>query len=92
MIPRVEVKCRIGGLAYQASISVPLPVPPKRRSIAVFVAMLIIRYVPGWVLNGAIVEGVGVTEDIDIEEEVEVVEEEKAGTVDVGTFLSLRTA
>jgi hypothetical protein len=88
----VEVECRIGGLAYQASILVPLPVPSKKRSIVVFVPMLIIRYVPGWVLNGAIAEDVEVAGDIDTEEEVEAAEDEKAELVDVGTYLSVRVA
>jgi hypothetical protein len=97
------VKGRIGSVAYQPSISVPLVVPPKKRSMAVFVATLIMRYVPGWVLNGVIAEDVEVAEDVDaeedvaVEEDVEVAEEEETGLVDcccwgVGTFLSLCAA
>ncbi len=43
-------------MPYQASISVPMAVPPTSRSMAVFVWMLMMRYVPGAVLKGAIVE------------------------------------
>ena len=43
-----------------------------------FVAILIMRYVPGWVLNGVIAEDVEVVEDVDVRDDVavEVAEED----------------
>jgi hypothetical protein len=73
-------------MPYQASISVPMAVPPPSRSMAVFVWMLMMRYVPGAVLKGAIVEADAASntvDDVDTaadevddggEEDVEVVE------------------
>ena len=55
------------GRPYQQSIVVSLPVPPLKRSMAVFETMLMIRYVPGWVLDGGIA--------VDVEEEEDAVEE-----------------
>jgi hypothetical protein len=76
----------IGREAYQHSISVPLVVPPLKRSSVVFVATLTMRYVPGWVLNGRIAEpvelgalggGVDVEEAVEVWEEVEAVEDDE---------------
>jgi len=68
----------------------------------VFVAILIIRYVPGWVLNGVIAEDVDDEDDVeraeDVDKEVvEVAEEGETGLKDcccwgVGTFWSLCAA
>lgn len=43
-----------------------------------FAAMLIMRYTPGWVLNGVIAEDVEVVEDVDVRDDVavEVAEED----------------
>jgi len=68
----------------------------------VFVAILIMRYVPGWVLNGVIAEDVDDEDDVeraeDVDKEVvEVAEEGETGLKDcccwgVGTFWSLCAA
>jgi len=70
--------------------------------MVVFVAILIIRYVPGWVLNGVIAEDVDDEDDVeraeDVDKEVvEVAEEGETGLKDcccwgVGTFWSLCAA
>ena len=67
-----------------------------------FVAILIIRYVPGWVLNGVIAEDVDDEDDVeraeDVDKEVvEVAEEGETGLKDdccwgVSTFWSLCAA
>ena len=67
-----------------------------------FVAILIMRYVPGWVLNGVIAEDVDDEDDVeraeDVDKEVvEVAEEGETGLKDcccwgVGTFWSLCAA
>jgi hypothetical protein len=46
--------------------------------MVVFAAMLIMRYTPGWVLNGVIAEDVEVVEDVDVRDDVavEVAEED----------------
>jgi len=93
----------MGSVSYQPSILVPLVAPPDQRSMAVLEPMLIMRYVPGWVLNGVIAEDVEVAEDVDaeedtaVEEDVEAAEEEEeTGLVyccwGVGPFLPLCAA
>ncbi len=63
----VSSSWREAGSPYQHSMVVSLLVPPFKRSMAVFEAMLMMRYIPGWVLDGGI--------PVDVEEEENAVEE-----------------
>lgn len=65
-------------VAYQPPIRAPLVAFPFKRSMAVFVAMLIMRYVPGWVLNGNAPVVVEVTDDTALEEVIETTEDVEA--------------